>query len=479
MIITANGPQNVGQIKTYFELGELFLSPKEYQREGIWKQSQKQLLIDTIFRGMDIPKLYLWKINEQTLSNNDRYPDGDTKDLYRKVLDDKRKENDDPNPHVFEVVDGQQRIRTILEYMGVEPPNDNVYRGPWHETYKALLETPMAKGRMYSQLNAGQRTKFDQGALTVMVLEDASIEEIRDMFLRLQNGTPLNAQQKRDAMGSSIGKVVQDLAASPFFERSVNFGNNVADHHFVISQMLYLELKGKIVQCGSRRLDPLYAQYKNVPVDTQAMTKAKRVIRMLGQIFTSKNPHLNRRSYVLSLYWALSRILEVYDIKKGEYSKIRENFERLDSSRIEAADRDYAQEPSDDIYAELSDSMARGTDSADKISARHDIISQFLFNNVALSPKADLDPRRAFSYEEKLILYRKAGGFCQLAYDGIICGRHINDFDDAVVDHVRPHSKGGNTTLGNGRIAYKTCNTARGTRDDFDPTVHCHRLSDS
>jgi hypothetical protein len=35
-----------------------------------------------------------------------------------------------------------------------------------------------------------------------MVLEKASIDEIRDMFLRLQNGTPLNAQQKRDAMGS-------------------------------------------------------------------------------------------------------------------------------------------------------------------------------------------------------------------------------------------------------------------------------------
>jgi len=51
-----------------------------------------------------------------------------------------------------------------------------------------------------------------------MVLEKASIDEIRDMFLRLQNGTPLNAQQKRDAMGSEIGRVARELAIFHFHD---------------------------------------------------------------------------------------------------------------------------------------------------------------------------------------------------------------------------------------------------------------------
>jgi hypothetical protein len=54
----------------------------------------------------------------------------------------------------------------------------------------------MAKGRPYAQLNPEQQIHFGQCRLTIMVLENATSDEVRDMFLRLQNGTPLNAEQK-------------------------------------------------------------------------------------------------------------------------------------------------------------------------------------------------------------------------------------------------------------------------------------------
>ncbi|GAX62634.1 hypothetical protein SCALIN_C36_0023 [Candidatus Scalindua japonica] len=68
------------------------------------------------------------------------------------------KENDDSNPYIYEVVDGQERIRTILKYTGVKPTDKNVYRGDWEEPYSSLPETPIAKGRAFSQLNADQQT---------------------------------------------------------------------------------------------------------------------------------------------------------------------------------------------------------------------------------------------------------------------------------------------------------------------------------
>ena len=104
MIITTKGPQNVGQVQKQFSHGNLFLSPEEYQRENAWDFDQKQLLIDTIFRSMDIPKLYFWKIDQYTLSNG--YPNGGTKDFYKQILERKRKGNDDLDPYIFEVVDG-------------------------------------------------------------------------------------------------------------------------------------------------------------------------------------------------------------------------------------------------------------------------------------------------------------------------------------------------------------------------------------
>jgi len=473
MIISANGPQNVGQINTQFTYGNLFLSPEEYQRESAWNLPQKQLLIDTVFRGMDIPKFYLWKIDENTLATG--YPEGDTKTLYREILERKRRENDDPAPYVFEVVDGQQRIRTLLEFMGTTPPNDACYRGVWHEAFASLNDTPMARGRSYRQLNAEQIIQFSESQLTVMVLEKATIDEIRDMFLRLQNGTPLNAQQKRDAMGSNIGVVARELANLPFFQHSVSFENANARHHLVASQMLQLELKDKVVSCTSQQLDKLYRHYRTVPLDPSFITRTRRIISILGSVFPERNQHLNQ-NYALSLYWLLSRILLTHNISQDQYQAIQENFEQLDVARIEALNRDYEQ-LGDEIYEDLSLAMSRGNTGVDGISTRHDIIGQFLFDGVNLEDHPELDPQRNFTHEEKLILYHRAQGLCQLDHDGVICGRAIS-FDDAVVDHIMPHSMGGQTKLDNGRIAYKSCNIARGNRENFNPNTNCHLLQD-
>ena len=472
MIISSNGPQSIGQIQKQFTTGNLFLSPEEYQRENAWDLPQKQLLIDTIFNGMDIPKFYLWKIDDRTLA--DGYPCGEAKELYRSILLKKRTENDDTNPYIYEVVDGQQRIRTILEFMGVKPPNDSCYRGTWRDPFPSLIETPMAKGKFYNQLNVDQQIKFDEKPLSVMVLESAKIDEIRDMFLRLQNGTPLKAQQKRDAKGASIGRVAKDLADLSFFKTSVNFDNTVAIHHLVASQMLGLELKDKIVSCTSRQLDKLYDHYKKISFDVAISARTKKMVEVLGKIFSEQNPHLNQ-NYALSLYWLLSRILLNYEIPADQYPRIKDNFEKLDVTRIEARDRDYG-DPEDEIYEDLTLAMSRGNTGVDGISTRHDIIGRFLFAGVYLKQLPKLDPRRNFSHEEKLILYHKAQGCCQLEHNGKICGKAI-PFDSAVVDHIIPHTKGGATKLANGRIAYNLCNIARGSRDEFKPDTDCHLLS--
>jgi len=448
--------------------GDLFLSPEEYQRENAWGLPQKQLLVDTIFRGMDIPKFYLWKIDQNTLVNG--YPEGDTRNLYRSILEKKRDENDDPDPYVFEVVDGQQRIRSILEFMGVKPPNAECFRGAWHEPFSAPIETPMAKGRYYSQLNADQQIRFEEKPLSVMVLEHASIDEIRDMFLRLQNGTPLNAQQKRDAMGSKIGQVARELANLTFFKISVNFDNTQSTHTLVASQMLQLEIREKIVSCASRQMDKLYSHYKQAPVDSISRTRAEKIINLLSKIFPEKNPHLNQ-NYALSLYWLLSRILVTYSIDQDQFPLIRKNFENLDIVRLEAMNRDYKQ-VEDEIFQDLSLAMSRGNTGVEGISTRHDIIGRFLFNGIDLKELPNLDPKRNFTHEEKLILYHRAQGCCQLEHNRIFCNRAV-EFDDAVVDHIIPHSREGRTELSNGRIAYKLCNISRGNCDNFNPETEC------
>ncbi len=468
MIITTNGPKTVGQVQRYFQHGDLFLSPVEYQRENAWDLDQKKLLIDTVFLRLDIPKFYLWKIDHKTLANG--YPDSAAKEHYKAVLERKRKDNDEADPCVFEVVDGQQRIRTILEYMNVKPPNDMCHRGSWLEPFDSLADTPIAKGKRYQQLNAEQQLKFEEYSLTVMLLENATISEVREMFLRLQNGTPLNAQQKRDAMGSTVGRVARTLSELPFFTVAVPFGNESGDHRRVASQMLILEYKEKISPCTSQRLDRFYEDKRNTDLDANLVLRAKRIVETMGKIFGTKNPQLNR-SYALGIYWALSRLLLTYTIPEAEFPKIRDNFARLDVARCEAMNRDY-KDAGDEVFAELSLSMSHGTDGSEKIETRHDILMQFLFDGVSLTPIPKLDPQRAFTHEEKLILFHRSGGKCQLSCGGKECGRAV-PFEEAAIDHIVPHSKQGKTELANGRYAARSCNIARGARDDFDPATQC------
>jgi uncharacterized protein with ParB-like and HNH nuclease domain len=60
-----------------------------YQRDsGVWSLEQEQLLMDSVLRGFDIPKIYLRKLTTQ--------------------------------PFEYEVIDGQQRIRALTRFMDNE-----------------------------------------------------------------------------------------------------------------------------------------------------------------------------------------------------------------------------------------------------------------------------------------------------------------------------------------------------------------------
>lgn len=50
-----------------------------------------------------------------------------------------------------------------------------------------------------------------------LILEDTDEDEVREMFLRLQNGTTLKAQEKRNAMPGAMRDFIKGLVDHPFF----------------------------------------------------------------------------------------------------------------------------------------------------------------------------------------------------------------------------------------------------------------------
>ena len=145
----------------------------EYQRGIVWSEPQRMLLIDSILRGFDLPKIFLRRL-----------PDG--------------------SPYLFDVVDGVQRLTSIWQFLSDE------FRLPWSEKYPNIGDVG---GKTWSELPQDAKDRLQFARVTVTELETDSEDEIRELFQRLQRGEPLNAAEKRNAMDVPVRRFVAETVA--------------------------------------------------------------------------------------------------------------------------------------------------------------------------------------------------------------------------------------------------------------------------
>jgi hypothetical protein len=146
---------NVSDFVEWNSTGLLNLSP-QYQRRSVWTEKAKSYLIDTIVRGKPIPKILI----TQTL---------------------------DGGRNVRTVVDGQQRIRTILDFIA---GNFKISRAHNREL----------AGSEYDDLTDELKNEFLKYEIGVDMIFDQSYEDILDIFARLNTySVKLNPQELLNA----------------------------------------------------------------------------------------------------------------------------------------------------------------------------------------------------------------------------------------------------------------------------------------
>ncbi len=161
---------------------QLVLNP-QFQRRAVWSDKAKSYLIDTIIRGKPIPKVFIrQKINTTTKTS------------------------------VREIVDGQQRLRTILSYVKDGFP---IARG----------QHPEYGGMRFSQLPEEIQAQFLSFEIAVDLLINLPDPEILDIFARLNSyAVILNEQEKLNASHFGPFKVLADRIGFDFNEYWKNQG---------------------------------------------------------------------------------------------------------------------------------------------------------------------------------------------------------------------------------------------------------------
>lgn len=149
--------------------GSLTLSPR-FQRRPVWRPGAKSYLIDTIVRGLPVPAI-----------------------MVREKLDLKLRRT------TREVVDGQQRLRTIFSY--IEPKVLSNF-DPTRDAFTVdRLHNKELAGKQFKDIDESMQVRLLSYTFGTHVLP-SSVEDrdILEMFARINStGVKLNAQELRNA----------------------------------------------------------------------------------------------------------------------------------------------------------------------------------------------------------------------------------------------------------------------------------------
>lgn len=384
----------------------------DFQRPAVWGTSQKQLLVDTILRDYDVPKLY-WR---KTASR----------------------------PDTYDVVDGQQRLRALWDFF------DGNFKLPKDAD---PIDGELIAGCAYQDLPDELRSRFDVYALDVVVLEDTDEDEVREMFLRLQNGTSLKAQEKRNAYPGEMRNFVRELVQHPFFS-SVGFSNSRFAFDHVAAQLVCLEIQGGPTNVKNADLNRMYDGNRDFDTKGATARAVRRVLDFLAAAFPEKTPEMERYN-VIALYCVVSELLRQYVIDEVR-SIFHDWFIEFEQTRRDQESKSL-EEDADPEWITYREKTSHSTDSAESIRWRMEFLMRNLLECVpTLSRK---DNQRDFTHVQKLAIFRRDKGICQLK---LKCGGIKLTWDDWHCDHITPWSKGGHTTVENGQVACSTCNLSKG-----------------
>ncbi|MBI5618444.1 MAG: DUF262 domain-containing protein [Gammaproteobacteria bacterium] len=145
----------------------LSLTPK-FQRRSVWKTPARSFFIDTLLRGMPVPPIYIRQTQSQ---KRDRV--------------------------IREVVDGQQRVSAVLDFIDEEYRLSRTLKAEW-------------AGKSFSQLSEAERDRIRSYSFSSEVFHGISDLEVLEIFSRLNTySVPLNAQELRN--GRFFGRFKQSV----------------------------------------------------------------------------------------------------------------------------------------------------------------------------------------------------------------------------------------------------------------------------
>jgi hypothetical protein len=297
-------PQSISWFQDHYKAGRLELRPP-FQRKPVWADKQRSSLVESILLDIPIPEVYI-QVSQA-----------------------------DDGAEQYGVVDGQQRLRTILQFVGIERlenPEDEDFN---QFALEKLPATSLFKDKSFADVTGEQRKRFFQYEISVQFLYTEDRREVEDVFKRLNKFTmPLKPQELRNATyHGAFAKLSEELADDDYW--AVNRIVSPA----AIRRMADIEMMSDLIigvlhgpQGGSARIiDQYYDQYEQYEDELPGQARLRRqfidtkeaISRLFPAIF--RIPRWGNRADYYSLFVALASLLKDHEILKTSEKRLASN----------------------------------------------------------------------------------------------------------------------------------------------------------
>jgi len=276
----------------------------DYQREKIWTTKQQELLLDSIIRDIDIPKIYLVEVSN--------------------------------NQFDYECIDGKQRMSTLLRFIKPDSNEESPLMIRLLEdkyTYEDLKDEHPAVAK-----------KLEKFELSFTIYKQIDDEFVREIFRRLQLGIRLNSGELLKTRSGTIRNFIYNEIGNngPFFRNS-NLSEKRFSRPFTLAQIClnsFAKSKpgGEFIRARLQDIEDFFEKNHKLKKNDKNLIRIRKVLTKMDEAFEKKASIISSRAVAVSAYLfveelylnkELSAIQKFADFYCKLLNEIKENMDLL------------------------------------------------------------------------------------------------------------------------------------------------------
>lgn len=416
------------ELRNLQEQGHLNLEPG-FQRESVWTEKDRRRLIESILEGYPLPSIFLYRREES-------------------------------GHLVYDVLDGKQRLETIFMFSKVRPfkrqgfwvdfqfpEDDGVYSYEW----RGLNDWGLAPAFLKYKVQVAEVS--------------GDLSDIVELFVRINStGKPLTTSERRHARyyNSRFLKEAERLAKRHrwFFKNNRILTDGQIDRMKDVE--LVSELLASIVYGGPiNKKQAVDKAVGNESINGHTLNKAAKELsatlatikQMFPDLRSTRFSHVSEFYTLFLVIWEMRhQKLVLNDTRRNAMAMqmLKEFSDGVDAVR-EAQRTARGAKPHQRIFVDYLMLVQQSTDALPPRRRRAEIVRNLLAG--IFEKKSD---RRVFSPEQRRLLWNS-----EEKKKCSICDEPLG-WTNFQVDHVKPYSRGGRTSLKNAALVCGPCNASKG-----------------